>query len=194
MQATYAAAMPAGAETERESSADAVRVERMVREHFALVFRTLRRMGVPEGDADDAAQQVFLVASQRVASIAEGRERAFLVATALRIASRAHRGRNRRREVGDDSLEERWDESPAPDELVDRRRARELLDAILDRMTEEQRVVFALFEIEQLTMAEIAEALRIPTGTVASRLRRAREHVASAMQRWEMARTRREAR
>lgn len=187
MEATYAARLPAAATSEPEESVDSARIGWMVREHFAFVFRTLRRMGVPEGDADDAAQQVFLVASAKISTIAVGRERAFLVATALRIASRSHRSRTRRREVSDEALEGRLDPTPGPEELLEKRRARELLDSILDRMTQEQRVVFALYEIEQMTMAEIAEALQIPSGTVASRLRRAREHVATALQRLEAA-------
>ncbi len=193
MEATYAAPMAAPARSEPQSAAESARVERMVREHFPLIFRTLRRLGVPPGDADDAAQQVFLVAQQRIHSIDEGRERAFLVSTAVRIASRMHRTRNRRREVDAEILEERTDPSPGPDELVEKRRARELLDGILETMTTEQRVVFALYEIEQLTMAEIAEALRIPQGTVASRLRRAREHVISAVRRFEGTRSERSA-
>jgi RNA polymerase sigma-70 factor (ECF subfamily) len=42
-------------------------------------------------------------------------------------------------------------------------------------MTEEHRIVFVLFELEQLTTPEIATMLGVPVGTVASRLRRARE-------------------
>ena len=42
-------------------------------------------------------------------------------------------------------------------------------------MPKDLRTVFVLFEIEELTMAEISNVVEIPTGTVASRLRRARE-------------------
>jgi RNA polymerase sigma-70 factor (ECF subfamily) len=38
------------------------------------------------------------------------------------------------------------------------------------------RAVFTLYELEELKMNEIAELLGVPAGTVASRLRRAREH------------------
>jgi RNA polymerase sigma-70 factor (ECF subfamily) len=48
------------------------------------------------------------------------------------------------------------------------------LDAILDAMQEEQRLVFVLFEIEQMTGEEISDALGIPLGTAYSRLRLAR--------------------
>jgi RNA polymerase sigma-70 factor, ECF subfamily len=64
---------------------------------------------------------------------------------------------------------------PSTEELVDQKRARELLVVILNEMSEEQREVFVLFEVEGLGLAEIAGALAIPMGTVSSRIRRARE-------------------
>ena len=61
-----------------------------------------------------------------------------------------------------------------PEDLSDQRRARELLDRVLDEMHVDLRAVFIAYEFEELTMVEIAEALGLPQGTVASRLRRAR--------------------
>ena len=54
-------------------------------------------------------------------------------------------------------------------------RARGVLDQILNHMKPGLRDVFVLFEVEQLTMKEIAGVLELAPGTVASRLRRARE-------------------
>jgi RNA polymerase sigma-70 factor (ECF subfamily) len=54
------------------------------------------------------------------------------------------------------------------------RRARQQLDAILDEMPLDLRAVFILHELEEETMADIAVTLGIPSGTAASRLRRAR--------------------
>jgi len=65
--------------------------------------------------------------------------------------------------------------APLPDEELGDRRARAVLDGLLDALPADQRAVFVLHEIEELTMAEIAVALSLPPGTVASRLRRARE-------------------
>src|SRR6185436_13564520 len=64
---------------------------------------------------------------------------------------------------------------PSPEELLDQKRARELLDALLDAMTVELREVLILQEGEGMTLSEIAAALEIPLGTASSRLRRARE-------------------
>ena len=62
---------------------------------------------------------------------------------------------------------------------MEQREALEHIDAILERMEESLRTVFVLHEIEELTMAEISETLQVPAGTVASRLRRAREQFES---------------
>jgi RNA polymerase sigma-70 factor, ECF subfamily len=165
------------------------RIDRLVREHFAFVWRILRRLGLGEGEADDAAQQVFLIAARRADDIEPARERAFLFTTAMHVASKAHRSRQRRREVMTGDWDEpegaRRDSAPGPEELLDRRRARELLDSILDELPVDLRIVFVLYEVEELTMSEIAEALALPPGTVASRLRRARAEFSARVQRIE---------
>ena len=67
--------------------------------------------------------------------------------------------------------------------LLEQKRHRELLDRILDTLTQDLRTAFVLFELEDLSVPEIAEVLEIPTGTVASRLRRAREQFGAALTR-----------
>ncbi|MDX2091773.1 MAG: sigma-70 family RNA polymerase sigma factor [Kofleriaceae bacterium] len=66
------------------------------------------------------------------------------------------------------------DLAPSPAEVADRQRARAVLDRILDAMDDDLRAVFVLYELEELTMSEIANTLELTPGTVASRLRRAR--------------------
>jgi RNA polymerase sigma-70 factor (ECF subfamily) len=65
--------------------------------------------------------------------------------------------------------------STQPDEQAHVLRQTELLDRLLAEMSEEEREIFVLFEIEEMTRTEVAESLGIPEGTAASRLRRARE-------------------
>ncbi|APR75245.1 RNA polymerase sigma factor RpoE [Minicystis rosea] len=159
------------------------RVHALVTAHLSFVWRSLVRLGVPRADAEDAMQQVFIVAADRIDDIEVGRERAFLFGTAMRIASRARRTQQRRHEVLDAEPEDRIDPRAGAEELLDRARARAELDAILDGMPLELRAVFVLFELEQTTMAEIALLLDLPPGTVASRLRRARDHFQAAARR-----------
>jgi len=156
-----------------------------VRENYAAVWRTLRRFGLSPSDADDAAQQVFVVVARRFGDIEIGRERAFLFRTAMNVASKAHRARRRRPEDADAECADSADPSPLADDLVERRRARALLDRLLAGMDRDLTAVLVLFEIEGLTMIEIAEALDVPPGTVASRLRRARADLESRVSRFQ---------
>jgi RNA polymerase sigma-70 factor, ECF subfamily len=148
---------------------------RLVELHFDFIWRLLRRLGVPAGDADDAAQEVFLIASRKLDAINDGSERSFLFGTALRIAAKSGEQRRRQSALDKIAAEEEPISPAAPDELLELRRARELLDEILEAMPLDLRVVFVLFELEELTMAEIATMLGVPNGTAASRLRRARQ-------------------
>jgi RNA polymerase sigma-70 factor (ECF subfamily) len=165
-------------------SVDAARVEAFAREHYPFVWRVLRRSGLPHADADDAAQRVFMVAAGRIDAIAEGSERAFLYRTAARVASNAHRAVRRRRENAGFEGSEEPAPLPGPDDLLDQRRARELLDQVLAELPEDLRAIIVLFELEELRTPEIAEALGIPVGTVASRLRRARAQVEERLVRY----------
>jgi RNA polymerase sigma-70 factor (ECF subfamily) len=162
------------------AGSDPGRLRAMLDEHFDFTWRALRRLGLPEHTADDAAQRVFLVASRRLASIQPGSERAFLFQTAVRVACSERRAVARRREIlSDEPLE--GDSPPAPDELLDRRRARELLDEALAGLDLDLRIVLVLFELEELTVTEIAATVGIPRGTAASRLRRARAEFSAVL-------------
>ena len=103
--------------------------------------------------------------------------------TAFRVYSEHRRARARRREVASEPLAEPVDPSLTPDQVADRARARALLDEVLDKMDLKLRQVFVLFELEEMTTTQIAELLELPTGTVASRLRRARESFQAAVKR-----------
>ncbi|HEX6272894.1 MAG TPA: sigma-70 family RNA polymerase sigma factor [Polyangiaceae bacterium] len=160
-------------------------VSELVRTEFRFVWRLLRRLGLPEGDADDAAQQVFLVAAQRFADLLPGRERSFLYTTALHVALKTRRSVERRREDLGAEVEPDPDGAPSIEDLLDRRRARELLDSLLDTLPLDLRAVLVLHEIDELSAAEIAEVIGVPVGTAASRLRRARELFGERLRRFE---------
>ncbi len=151
-----------------------VRLETMVAEHFDPLWRFLRQLGLPEAEVDDGVQEVLMVAARRLSDIEVGRERAFLMSTGVRVASTLRRARARRRELLDDGALEVADVGPSPETSVEIDRSRRLLDAVLDQLPMPLRAIFVLYEIEELTMAEIAALLDLPPGTIASRLRRAR--------------------
>lgn len=153
------------------------RVRAAVFENLASLWRFLRRMGVDEQDTEDAAQAVFLVFAQRARSVVVGAERSFLLGTGLRVAADYRKRGSRVREVAVDreALAAEPHPGPSAEDEAERRLRRAHLDEILARLPPGLREVFVLSELEEMTMAEIATVLEIPPGTVASRLRRARE-------------------
>jgi RNA polymerase sigma-70 factor (ECF subfamily) len=152
------------------------RLRDVVRLHHDALWRFLRRMGVPEDQVEDATQQVLLVFAARAAGVEEGAERSFLFGTAVRVASGRRRKLQQGREVADpEAILRQHDPSPDAERQLGEKELRRCLDLLLDELPAEQRAVFVLAELEEVTMAEIARLLGIPPGTVASRLRRARE-------------------
>jgi RNA polymerase sigma-70 factor, ECF subfamily len=151
-------------------------IEALVGAHFDFIWRSLKRLGVREGDVDDLTQKVFVTASRKLDRVQPGAARAFLYAVALREASHARRTYKRRGEdASEDALADKSSGALRPDEQVDREQAKRAIAQVLDGMEEELRMVFVLFEVEEMTAADIAATLEIPLGTVKSRLRRARE-------------------
>ncbi|HEX2872502.1 MAG TPA: sigma-70 family RNA polymerase sigma factor [Polyangiaceae bacterium] len=150
---------------------DAARLEVLFAQHFTFIWRLLRRLGLDAETADDAAQQAFLIAAERLSDIRPGCERSFLYGTALRLFRDLRRAELRTvRDSGHDLVSEQ----PNVEERIDEQRALQWLDAALAGLEQDLREVFVLFELERLPTPQIAELLGIPVGTAASRLRRAR--------------------
>jgi RNA polymerase sigma-70 factor (ECF subfamily) len=156
----------------------------LLRLHYGTVWRTLRRVGVTEDRVDDAAQEVFIIASRKLDQIQPGCERSYLLNSAIRVAANFRRAVRTRREVADEGvLEEQRDPAPSADQLLHRKRLREVLDQVLEGWPAELRTAFVLFELEGLSVPEIAELTETKSGTVASRLRRGRELFLAAVKR-----------
>jgi RNA polymerase sigma-70 factor (ECF subfamily) len=156
--------------------ADPQRKADLAAQHYPFIWRSLRRLGVGPQAVDDAAQQVFALATAKLGRIAPGRERSFLFQTAVRVAMSVRRTHAQRREamVGPE-LDAFVDPAPLPDAALEEMQQRRHLDALLDTLPMALRSVFVLYEIESLDSPAIAAILEIPLGTVASRLRRGRE-------------------
>jgi len=166
------------------------RIEKVLKQRLSLVWRVLRRAGLNEADADDAAQDVFWIFAQKMSQVPEVAERSFLVATALRVASEKRRMRSYRSANDDlEAVELATDLSPEND--IELKRRRQLLDEALEQLDARERDVFILAAIEEMTKSEIAATLSIPEGTVASRLQRAKLAFASAVRKLQLLRGRR---
>jgi RNA polymerase sigma-70 factor (ECF subfamily) len=151
--------------------------------HYASIWRLLRRFGVEPALLDDAAQEVFWVAARRLCDIQPGSEHAFLYGVALRVASNLLRRQRSAPLLLAEGLETVADQRSSPEQALEERRARALLDTVLASMPLELRTVFVLFELEGLPVKDIAEIEDIPVGTASSRLRRAREEFSAVCKR-----------
>jgi RNA polymerase sigma-70 factor (ECF subfamily) len=137
---------------------------------------------VPLAQADDVVQEVFLVVHRKRAQF-EGRStfKTWLYGITLRVA-RVHRARSRRAACDQavDAELVRAPEAARPDERAQSAEAARLVEGILDGLDDEQREVFVLAELEELSAPEIAEVLCVKLNTVYSRLRLARAAFAEA--------------
>ena len=140
--------------------------------HFAFVWRVLRTFGVAEAALEDAAQDVFVVVHRRLAEF-EGRAAitTWLFAIARRVAQ-AHRRKNNDGRI--DPLEEEPAGAADTFAAFSRAQAAATVMAILDTMDADKRIVFALVELEQLSVPEVARMLELNLNTAYSRLRLAR--------------------
>ena len=165
-------------------SAEPLDIKALFSRHYASIARLLRRLGVGSSQLDDAAQEVFWVAARRLSDIVPGREPAFLYGVALRVASNVLRRQNAVPPMTElSAIESLAHHGPSPEEELQQRRARALLDAVLERLPLELRTVFVLFELEGIEVKDIAELEEIPIGTASSRLRRAREEFSAIAKR-----------
>jgi RNA polymerase sigma-70 factor, ECF subfamily len=149
----------------------------LFRTHGPYVWRALRYLGAPSAEIADLVQEVFVVVHRKIDTF-EGRAelRTWIYGICLRVIA-AHRRRARVQredvvaEVPDVGAEAEQDES------VERGQNRALLRAALERLSPERRAVFVLYEIEELAMREVAEAVGCPLQTAYSRLYAARQDV-----------------
>jgi RNA polymerase sigma-70 factor (ECF subfamily) len=182
--APAAVSVPPPALTERSARDGARAFRAMYDQQLDFVWRNLRRLGVTTAEADDKAQEVFVIAHRRFGDFEDRGHgpRAWLFQIVLRVASDARRHRRRHPEEpdGGDSLDRQSVEPTQTDELA-RREALGQLDRALETIDVGRRAVLVLHEIEEMTAPEIAEILGIPLNTVYSRLRVARGELEAAL-------------
>ncbi len=152
-------------------------LQEIYEQHADFVWRTLRRLGVAEAESRDAVQDVFLLVHRSLPEF-EGRSSLktwiFAISRSVARRRRAHARRAPQLYV-EGSVEDELDLSADVARDAEHNEQRELLAAILAPLPAEQRNVFILFEIEELTGQEISDALGLPLGTVYSRLELARK-------------------
>ncbi len=157
-------------------------LEAVYAECARFVWLTLQRAGVRQADLDDVCHDVFVIVQRKLPEFRQGAKlKPWLLSICARTAANYRRKAHVRLEQssslpnGEDDDAAVAPEMQRPDHELARRRALELAESILSRMTPVKRAVFVMFEIEGLTCLHIAAELGLPVGTVYSRLHSARK-------------------
>jgi RNA polymerase sigma-70 factor (ECF subfamily) len=143
-------------------------------QHFDLVWRSLRRLGVPPSSIDDVTQEVFIVVYRRLADY-DGRASVKSWLFGIAYLSYLSHARRERRKGGHLPLSPAVPSlEPSPFDHASRTEAARFIEAFLATLDDAKRAVFILAELERMTAPEIAQALGVKLNTVYSRLRAAR--------------------
>jgi RNA polymerase sigma-70 factor, ECF subfamily len=147
------------------------------RRHSERVLRWVIRIGGPYLDAEDIAQDVFIVAFRRLSGFdpARGTEEAWLYGVTRRVVANARRRSLFRRFIGLDTLAPVPDPGPDVDAIMDTLWRRRQVQLALEQLDMSKREVLVLMDLEDHTAPETAVMLGIPVGTVYSRLHHARK-------------------
>jgi RNA polymerase sigma factor (sigma-70 family) len=160
---------------------DEAAFEGLVRRHGPMVWGVVRRVAGNGPDAEDAFQATFLVLVRKAASL-RSRELVgnWLYGVAYRTALKARTAAARRR-----ARERQVEEMPHPEVVPDEAWSdlQPLLDRELERLPDKYRVPLVLCELEGRGRKEVARLLRLPEGTLSSRLATARRLLAARLTR-----------
>ncbi|HEY1537390.1 MAG TPA: sigma-70 family RNA polymerase sigma factor [Polyangiaceae bacterium] len=153
-------------------------LDRVYREHGATVSRWVRRLS-GSSDASDTLQEVFEVAQRRLSDFrGDAQLTTWLYSITIRVVS-SRRRKARLRELlflqakTEFELDAQSAETPA--DSLHRRQATRIVYAVLDKLSERDRTLLILFELERLPTSEIATILELTENNVSVSLHRARE-------------------
>jgi RNA polymerase sigma-70 factor (ECF subfamily) len=158
------------------------------RDHFPFVWRLAHRLGVADGQLEDAVQDVFIVVHRRLPDF-EGRSsvRTWLASIVRRVVADYRRAKTRKpalsRARTDTEVDDLQTAHATPEEGVMAREAARILYTLLDELDDDKREIFILAELEQWSLADIAVTTGLNVNTVSSRLRLARENFEHAAER-----------
>jgi RNA polymerase sigma-70 factor (ECF subfamily) len=158
------------------------------RQYFDFVWASVRRFGVQPGEMDDVVQEVFIVIHAKLAALERPESlRSWIYGVVRRVASNHRRSLRTQIAagifVGTPYREIAESREPTPFEPMKTNADIAILASLLDELDEPQREVFALVELDELTVPEAAEVLQIPVNTAYSRLRVARQAFEAAVAR-----------
>ena len=162
-----------------------------------VLFNTALRILSDEDQAADATQDAFLSAFKSINTFRGGSFKAWLMRTVTNACYDELRRKKRRPTTplepdtsdGDEMDSPRWlaDKSMSPEQKLEADELEHAIQHCLDALPSDFRTVVVLADIQGLDYAEVANATRVPLGTIKSRLVRARLRLRECLQGfWEL--------
>jgi len=153
----------------------AVTLPQLVADHADALYRYAFRLTGAAADAEDLVQQTFLIAHRKIDQLREERSaRVWLMTVMRRTFCRMY---NRLRTEREKTVPLDVDTLPAEEDSDRWEIDRELLQAAIDELPQDYKLVLLSFYFENLSYREMAEQFDLPIGTVMSRLSRAKAHL-----------------
>ena len=154
----------------------------LVEQYRDNVYRLAYRMCGNAYDADEAAQEAFVAAWRALPNFrGDAKFSTWLYRLTTNAAIDVMRREKRHQTVGDGEMVDLADDADSPQETVERTEQQEAVQKALATLSEEYREVLLLRYMEELDYAEIAEVLQLPSGTVKSRINRAKAALKAAL-------------
>ncbi len=176
---------------------DAAAWEEIVQRYHRRIYNICYRFAGSPDDAQDLTQEVFIKMYRTLNSYDVGRGAFMTWVTTVTRNLLVDHFRKTKQERMTDSLdttssehedamplgEQIPDRGPAPDSKVQSREARETVHLALQKLSPELREAVILRDLQDLDYREIATVLKVPEGTVKSRINRGRAELARLLQR-----------
>ena len=168
----------------RARRGDADAFEQLVAAYRNQVFRLALRMCGNEADADEVAQEAFLSAWKGLPNFrGESRFSTWLYQLTTHAAIDLMRREKRQAAAEDIDGITAADDGPSTQQQVERAETRREVRSALMQLPEEYRQVLLLRFMQELSYEEIGQALKLPEGTVKSRLNRAKAQLKDILSR-----------
>jgi len=158
-------------------------------ELFPFVWRTARRLGVPESALDDVCQETFVTVHRKLPEFEARSTLKTWVFGILRNVILVHHRTLTRKSPAHRSKSPTVDpetilaDGQNPEDEVATAQTARLARELLDELDEEKRAVLILVELEEMPVPEVAEAMGVNLNTTYTRLRSARKEFAAALKR-----------
>jgi RNA polymerase sigma-70 factor (ECF subfamily) len=169
---------------------DAIDFESVYAEHFSFVWRMARRLGVADEALDDVCQEVFVVVHRRLHEF-EGRSslKTWVFGILHNVVLVHHRALGRKSPAHRSAAplvdpETLVDAAAGPYEQLSNAQASAIAQRLLDQVDEDKRTILVLVELEEMSVAEVSEAIGLNLNTTHARLRAARKQFTQAVTRY----------